>query len=548
MFEDKDSLKEMLGLGGFVGLAQINLVAGDLEYNYNKICDVVKKSDDLGLDAISFPKNTLIGFDMSDYIARFPFLIENQFKYLQKIADNQFKTPIVISFLNNEKDFSIAIIRNGAIGQIVENKDFITSKLLNDGVEYYIKPTSISSRMGSQYEREQELIENSKTLKRPILEINQVGAIDCWSYSGQSLACDENGNIFARAKAFEEQLLIVNPFRKIGNVYSDKPKKMPMEFSLDYDWDLERVYKSTVQAIRDYFNKCGLKRAVLGLSGGLDSTVSAVLVADAIGKENVYGVSMPSKLTSIESKSDAKELAENLGIGFCEISIKPMVETSNSCFGELFDNVEKIWTCRYKQSFTQDNIQARSRAMYLWGIANEFESCIPIATSDKSEAYMGYATINGDMSGGFAPIADITKTKLFALARWINKNRFPNNSIPESVILKRPGAELAIDPNTGKTLCAEDALMPYEFLDEVIWRIENKHENYTELLNSSFLYEIKENFSKEQKKIWLDKFFRRMATSVYKWSILPPSVIIDSESINKTDYQIPITSARVNFQ
>ena len=185
--------------------------------------------------------------------------------------------------------------------------------------------------------------------------------------------------------------------------------------------------------------------------------------------------------------------------------------------------------------------------MYLWGVSNEFESCIPIATSDKSEAYMGYATINGDMSGGFAPIADVTKTKLFALARWLNNNRKEKNVIPESIILKRPGAELAIDEKTGKPLKAEDALMPYEFLDEVIWRIENKHESYNDMINSEFLYEKENSVPKEQKTQWLDKFFRRMSFALYKGSIMPPSVIVDTQSINKYEYYQPITSSRINY-
>ena len=152
------------------------------------------------------------------------------------------------------------------------------------------------------------------------------------------------------------------------------------------------------------------------------------------------------------------------------------------------------------------------------------------------------------MSGGFAPIADVPKTKLFALARWMNENREKKNAIPEAIILKKPGAELAIDPKTGKPLIAEDALMPYEFLDEVIWRIENKKEHYFDMLNSTFLYETENDVSKEQKIEWLDKFYRRMSTALYKWSILPPSVIVDSRSINKYDYKQPITSSRINYK
>ena len=161
---------------------------------------------------------------------------------------------------------------------------------------------------------------------------------------------------------------------------------------------------------------------------------------------------------------------------------------------------------------------------------------------------MGYATINGDMSGGLAPIADVTKTKLFGLARWMNKNRETKNAIPENVILKRPGAELAIDPKTGKTLAAEDALMPYEFLDEIIWRIENKQENYLELLEAKFIYEEKNIISKEQKIEWLDKFYRRMSFALYKGFIMPPGAIIDSHSVNKLDYYQPITSCKTNYK
>ena len=393
----------------------------------------------------------------------------------------------------------------------------------------------------------------SKKYSTPIVYVNQVGAIDNSSFDGSSRVFDKNGKLLARAKSFKEQFLIVNPHKNLGKIYPltkglEKTLTEAKVYTLEYEPDLERTYKTIIQGIQDYFKKTGFKRAVLGLSGGLDSTVCAVLLADALGCENVFGVSMPSKITSFESKSDAEKLANNLGINFAEASIKDMVETTNNCLQKLFRTVEEKWDCRYKQSFTMDNIQARSRAIFLWGISNEFDRCLPIATSDKSELYMGYATINGDMSGGFAPIADVPKTKLFALARWLNKNREVKNAIPEAIILKKPGAELAINPQTGKPLIAEDALMPYEFLDEIIWRIENKKEHYYDMLNSTFLYEKNNEISKEQKIQWLDKFYRRMAAALYKWSILPPSVIVDSRSINKYDYKQPITSSRINYK
>ena len=403
-----------------------------------------------------------------------------------------------------------------------------------------------------EYLRSNILSYLSSKYSTPVIYINQVGAIDSATFAGVSRVYDKDGNLFARAKSFEEQFLIVNPDMGLGKIYS-VPESLEKqheqtEFSLDYEYDMERTYKAIIQGIRDYFGKTGFKRAVLGLSGGLDSTVCAVLLADALGRENVFGVSMPSKITTEASKSDAEQLANNLGIGFAVAPIKDMVDTTSLGLNVLFEKVEGRWNCRYKQSYTLDNIQARSRAVILWGVSNEFENCLPIATSDKSEAYMGYATINGDMSGGFAPIADVTKTKLFALARWLNKNRTEKNAIPESVILKRPGAELAIDPNTGKPLCAEDALMPYEFLDEVIWRIENKKESYNDMLNTKFLYEKNHELSREQKVQWLDKFYKRMAGAMYKWSISVPSVSVDKRYIGSNEYRQPITSSHLNFK
>lgn len=387
----------------------------------------------------------------------------------------------------------------------------------------------------------------------PVIYVNQVGAIDDCSFDGSSRVYNNKGELVARAKSFEEDFARANIFT--GGKIEPLPKGLEQTlteqkvFSLDYEPDLERTYKTIIQGIRDYFRKNGLKRAVLGLSGGLDSTVSAVLLADALGAENVFGISMPSKISSKESYDDAKKLAENLGINFAVAPIKEMVITLNEQLNHLFDKVFVSWgDCRYSKSYVQDNIQARSRAVLLWGVANEFCVTIPIATSDKSELYMGYATINGDMSGGFAPIADVPKTKLFALARWLNKNREVKDAIPEAIILKPPGAELAINPETGETLKAEEALMPYEFLDEVIWRIENKHESYHDMINSPFLYETKNKVTPETKKGWLDKFYKRMAGALYKWSILPPSVIVEGRSINKGDYRQPITSNKIDYK
>lgn len=573
-----DELKKIVAQNskGNIGLAQLNFIAGDIEYNAKKIANYIREAQSLELDMVVFPNLSLIGYPLCDCIKRYPIIVEENLKWLKEIAKITKSTVALVGFVEQSEDKyynSTAVLQNGSIKTVIrksilgsnnisqEINDVVVSNetMVVNGVKYGFSTNDIEHKnvdviidtlplgFGLKYERAKyKLLSHiSNKYKIPTVFVNQVGAIDSVSFSGASFVFGNNGDLISRSKSFEEQFTVVNPIFNIGEKYplpNNQENIDQTEFSLDYENELERIYLTTVQGIRDYFNKTGFKRAVLGLSGGLDSTICSVLLADALGAENVLGISMPSKITSQESKSDAETLANNLGIHFTEVPIKDMVDTTNKIFDSLFADVENSWDCRYKQSFTQDNIQARSRAMYLWGVSNEFAQCLPIATSDKSELYMGYATINGDMSGGFAPIADITKTKLFALARWLNKNREKKNAIPESIIQKRPGAELAIDPKTGKPLCAEDALMPYEFLDEIIWRVENKNEKFLDLLEAEFIYEKKYNISKEQKMEWLEKFFRRVSTALYKWTILPPSVGIEEYNINKYDFRVPITS------
>ena len=552
-------------LNNKIGIAQINTISGNIEYNAKKIVQGIKKAEENKLDLVVFPELALVGYGLEDTVRRYPIIVEQNKKWLEEIAKVTISTTAIVGFYDEDEDKnainSLAVLNNGKIQEIIRKNHYNKTEIngttykitigdtcfeLNDA-EVIINCNSTISKPDKAEKFETPYSQFARLISTPVVYVNQVGAVDGNSFDGGSKLFDKNGQVVACAKSFEEDFLIINPF-STSTEATPQPDNKEKSFSLDYEPDMERTYKTLIQGIRDYFKKTGLQRAVLGLSGGLDSTVCAVLLADAIGAENVYGISMPSKLTSRESKTDAELLANNLGIHFAEAPIKEMVDTTDNNLQTLFKSVEENWTCRYKQSYTMDNIQARSRAVILFGVSNEFASCIPIATSDKSESYMGYATINGDMSGGFAPIADVTKTKLFALARWLNKNREIKNAIPESIILKRPGAELAIDPKTGKTLCAEDALMPYEFMDEVIWRIENKHETYNEMLNSEFLYEKAHNISKEQKTEWLDKFYKRMSTAIYKWSIFPPAILVESYSINKNIYHQPITSSGINYK
>ena len=576
-------------------LAQADFHALNIENNAKKALKIIEESQKKGIKLVIFPEMFLVGYPVGNVLERFSQVVDENEKYLKQIAQKTKDEKVIIGFAQKDgKEIynSIAVLSNGKIEEIIRKSNLLTNEKIYDfdvvqiddlkcgianfetswndndfelnslkirKIEEFVKQNNPDilincsasiSRTNKEEEKNIFLKTLAKHFKKPIIYVNTTGSNETLPFGGMSRVYDENGEIIACAKAFEEQNFVVDLQGK--NEINELPVdienyKKQENFSFDYEKDLQRTYLSVVQSIRDYFKKTGFERAVLGLSGGLDSTVCAVLLVDALGKENVFGVSMPSKITTSGSKNDALQLAQNLDIGFFEKSIADIFDATSNTFGDIFKNVEKNWDCRYSQSYTNDNIQARARATILWGIANEFEKCLPIATSDKSEAYMGYATINGDMSGGYAPIADITKTKLFALAKWMNKNRAQKNAIPQTIIDKRPGAELAINPKTGKPLMAEEALMPYDFLDEIIFRIENIHQTKDEMKNVEFLYEKENNISQEQKEEWLDKFFRRMSTAHYKWSIAVSAPIVDAHSINSAEYYQPIVSSKIKY-
>ena len=463
-----NNIKKYTAGGSYVGLAQINTMSGNLQYNSNKISNYIKYASNICLDKIIFPELSLVGFPLEDTVYRHPSLAKECIKYLKEIAKITTSTNVVLGFVEpidgDENLFynSIAILFNGEIQGLVRKSLFVSKPITKDnyyfekyydnrilapenlckkniidnfeikysfdnssfliGDDLFIESSKdndvlkfdesnyiVNSIFAPSFDTQNMISYNkvsnsAKKLGLPIIQVNSVGANDGFSFDGLSTVYNNDGSILARAKAFEEQLLVAEIDQKIGKVYDmplgyvSVPEKKSA-FSLDYSLEMERLYKTLVQGIRDYFKKCGLSRAVLGLSGGLDSTISAVLCADAIGKENVLGISMPSHITTKESKNDAEVLAKNLGINFLEYSIKPMIDVTTSCTNDIFNNVSKTWGKYWDKenacfsnsisntpvSFTPDNIQARSRAMYLWSVSNEFSSCIPIATSDKSE-------------------------------------------------------------------------------------------------------------------------------------------------------------------
>ena len=534
-------------------LAQINTIAGNISGNAEKITDCIEKAKAQNADLIIFPELALMGYPFGDIFVRHHSIVERQLEALEKIASKTDNITALVGFAEptcdaNKKPFynSVAVLQNGRVINIVRKRllpnysefndyryfepyDKVSELLELNGEKYGIlvcedsfndksffkedciyrvdpvaeimakKPTTLincscsPSRCGKEFTKNSLFSSIAKKYGVNYIYVNQAGYADNLSFDGTSRIYDKNGNLTLRAKVFEEDFVLTEDLTgKINEIPAGMEKEVKVDnFNLDYQSDLARTYKSIVFGIQEYFRKNGFKKAVLGLSGGLDSTICAVLLADALGKENVWGISMPSRITSKESKNDAKVLAENLGINFFEVPLAEAIDPMKSML---------------------------------------------------NFAYIGYATVNGDMSGGFAPIADVTKTKLFALGDYLNKNRPQKNAIPQVILEKPPGAELKINPKTGKTVCAEEENMPYEFLDEIIWYVENLGYGFNDLMNHKFYYENSHDLSIEEKTEWVKKFFWKSQFAVYKWHIIPPSVVTDMHSINSVEYRQPIIS------
>jgi NAD+ synthetase len=268
--------------------------------------------------------------------------------------------------------------------------------------------------------------------------VNTVGANDELIFDGHSVALSRIGEVVALGKAFEEEVRVVA---------LDSTAAAPGQRPADQD---ECLYYALAMGIRDYVQKCGFKKVVLGLSGGIDSAVTAVLAVEALGAENVFGVAMPSRFSSEGSLKDAEGMARNLGIRY---EVLPIEASFKAMEGQL----AKVFT-GFAPNEAEENLQSRLRGLTLMALSNKFGSLV-LTTGNKSELSVGYCTLYGDMCGALAPIADVFKTEIYALARWINRVR---EIIPSDTITKPPSAELR--PNQTD----QDSLPPYEVLDRIL--------------------------------------------------------------------------------
>ena len=271
----------------------------------------------------------------------------------------------------------------------------------------------------------------------PVLMCNQVGGNDSLLFDGSSLALNAQGELIAHAKSFEEDLVVFDPF--------DAPA-----LSAPASDDTEAAYRALVLGTRDYVRKCGFRKALIALSGGIDSALVAVIAAEALGPENVLAIGMPSPYSSQGSIDDSRALAANLGIGFELIGISGLFKEYTEALGPLFAG--------RKPDLTEENIQSRIRGTLMMALSNKFGSLV-LTTGNKSEMAVGYCTLYGDMVGALAVIGDLVKTRVYAVCRWVNRER---DIIPSAILEKPPSAELRPDQKD------TDSLPPYEVLDPII--------------------------------------------------------------------------------
>ncbi|BBC23290.1 NAD+ synthase [Pseudanabaena sp. ABRG5-3] len=339
------------------------------------------------------------------------------------------------------------------------------AELAQKEVDLLVNLSASPYAVGKQKLREAMLSHSAIVHNLPLLYANQVGANDDLIFDGRSMAFNRDGEIVARGKGFDEDLLVID-FEQVD----------PSPNLSSYESDDAEIFAALVLGVRDYVQKCRFRKVVIGLSGGIDSALVAVIATEAIGKENVLGVLMPSPYSSDHSITDAIALAQNLGITTETIPIQPMMSAFDHSLANLF--------ARRASDVTEENLQSRIRGSLLMAISNKFGHLL-ISTGNKSEVSVGYCTLYGDMNGGLAAIADVPKTRVFSICEWLNHTNSPLaikqgvvEVIPVNIITKPPSAELKPDQ------VDQDSLPPYDILDDILHKLINQHLSAAEIIGS----------------------------------------------------------------
>ena len=547
-----------------IALAQMNSVVGALKGNADKIISLAKEAQSQGADIVSFPELAVTGYPPEDLLFKAQFVDDN-LEQLKRIAAYIGNIVCIVGFADRKAKAlynAAAVIHNARI-KGVYHKAYLPNYGVFDEERYFRRgsefpifgigktlmgvnicediwhlegPAGIQAykgarlivninaspfHMGKGLLRENILKKQAKKHKVFISYTNLVGGQDELVFDGASMVIDDKGRVIARAQVFKEQLLIaelevVRAFKKpdvfLKEISDDKPL-LAKPHGVHIKSHAAEVYEALTLGLRDYISKNGFKKVVLGLSGGIDSSLVAAIAVEAIGKENVLGVAMPSMFTSDGSKEDAEILAKNLGIGFKVIPIQEIFRVYLEVLKKAFGAV--------KQDVTEENLQARIRGNILMALSNKF-GYLAINTGNKSEVSCGYCTLYGDMAGGFGVIKDVTKTLVYKLSGHVNE-KAGYDVIPLSVFKKAPTAELR--PNQKDS----DTLPEYGILDHVLKLYVEEDKSLLDISKSG------------ADKAVIERVMRMVDTNEYKRRQAPPGIKITPKAFGR-DRRMPITN------
>ncbi|MBS9388050.1 MAG: NAD+ synthase [Dolichospermum sp. WA123] len=551
-----------------IAIAQINPIIGDLPGNAQKILEMSQQAASENVRLLLTPELSICGYPPRDLLVN-PSFIEAIDNTLQKLAEDLPANLAVLvgtvvknsqAHISGGKNLfnSIALLENGKIQQffhkrllptydvfdekryfepgvkanyfILDNRKIgvtICEDLWNDeefwgkrsyavnpiadlanlGVDLIVNLSASPYTVGKQHLREAMLKHSVVNFQQPIIYTNQVGGNDDLVFDGRSFALNKQGEIVCRAKGFVSDFLTVEFNSNKQDL--DFGDISPVDESED-----EEIWNALVLGVKDYVGKCRFSKVLLGLSGGVDSALVAAIATVALGKENVIGVLMPSPYSSEHSISDALTLAANLDIQTQLLPIGELMASFDNSLDELFAGTEF--------GIAEENLQSRIRGNLLMAISNKFGYLL-LSTGNKSEVAVGYCTLYGDMNGGLSVIADVPKTRVYSICKWLNSHQ-QKEVIPKNILTKAPSAEL----KPGQV--DQDSLPAYEILDDILDRLIHQHQSATEIISAGHEPAI------------VDRVLQLLSRAEFKRRQAAPGLKITDRAFG-TGWRMPIASS-----